>query len=327
MIRRRELLTLLGGALVASPLAARAQQAMPVIGFLGVETPNAFADRVRGFRQGLSEMGYVEGRNVAIVFQWAGGNYGLLPTLADELVRQRVSVLVAISTASAARAAKAATATLPIVFFTGGDPVAAGLVTSLNRPGGNLTGATGLGAELVPKRLELLREAVPAATSLGFMVNPANPPAPDYAMNAKDAAGTLGLDLHFLNAAGEHEFDGVFLKVLQLGAGGLVIYNDPYFTSRSEQLGALSVRHRVPAISVNRDFPAAGGLMSYGNSRNDSMRLVGVYTGRILKGEKPADLPVQQPTKFELFLNLNTAKTFGLTMPLSLLGRADGVIE
>src|SRR5712671_750243 len=204
-MRRREFITLLGGAAVASPLVAHAQQAMPVIGFLGLETPNVFAERVRAFRQGLGEMGYVEGRNVAIAFQWAGGNYDLLPTLTDELVRQRVSVLVAGGTLSAARAAKAATATIPIVFFTGADPVAAGLVTSLNRPGGNLTGVTSLGTELIPKRIELLREAVPAATSLGVLVNPANPPAPDLVMETKDAARTLGLDLHFLNAASERE--------------------------------------------------------------------------------------------------------------------------
>ena len=326
-MKRRQFISLLGGAAVASPFVARAQQAMPVIGFLGIETPNVFADRVRGFRQGLSDMGYVEGRNVTIAFQWAGGNYDLLPTLADEFVRQRVSVLVAVSTSQAARAARAATATIPIVFYTGSDPVAAGLVTSLNRPGGNLTGVTGLGGELAPKRLELLREAVPAATSLGILVNSALPPALDDTMKMKDAARTLGLDLHFLETASEREFDGVFLKVLQLRAGGLVIWANPYFQSRGEQLGALSVRHRVPAMLANRDFVAAGGLMSYGSSLYDNLRLVGLYTGRILKGDKPADLPVQQPTKVELFLNLKTAKALGLTMPLSLLGRADGVIE
>jgi putative ABC transport system substrate-binding protein len=263
------------------------------------------------------------------MFQWTGGHYDLLPTLADELVRQRVSVLVAAGTTRAARVAKAATATIPIVFFSGGDPVAAGLVTSLNRPSGNLTGTTGLGAELVPKRLELLREAVPAATSLAVLVNPGipEPLASNNAMIAKGAARMLGVDLHFLNAASESEFDEVFLKVLQLRAGGLVITPSPLFGTRGEKLGALSVRHRIPVIAVNRDFVAVGGLMSYGTSLNDDLRLVGVYAGRILKGEKPADFPVQQSTKVELFLNLKTAKALGLTMPLSLLGRADGVIE
>jgi putative ABC transport system substrate-binding protein len=300
MIRRRQFITLLGGAAVASPLVARAQQAMPVIGFLGIETPNVFAERVGAFRQGLSEMGYVEGRNAAIAFQWAGGNYDLLPTLANEFVRQRVSVLVAVGTAQPALAAKAATATIPIVFYVGGDPVADGLVTSLNRPGGNLTGVTGLGGELSPKRLELMHEAVPAATSLAILVDPGTP-APDTLMKIKDAARTRRLDLHFLDATNEREFEAVFLKVLQLRVGGLVIAAHPLLLSRSEMLGALSVRHRVPAILVNRNFVAAGGLMSYGSNLNDNMRLVGIYTGRILKGEKPADLPVQQSTKIELF--------------------------
>ena len=329
-MRRREFITLLGGAAVASPLVVRAQQAMPVIGFLGIETPDVFADRVRAFRQGLSDMGYVEGRNVAIAFQWAGGNYDLLPTLADELVRQRVSVLVAGGSSPVARAAKAATTTIPIVFYAGNDPVATGLVTSLNRPGGNLTGVSGLATELLPKRLELLHQAVPAATSLAVLVNPGIPAplASNNAIIAEEAARTLGLDLHFLNATSEREFDEVFLKVLQLRAGGLVMTPSPLFGDRrGEKLGALSVRHRVPAISGTRDFVAGGGLMSYGSSVSDSLRLVGIYTGRILKGEKPADLPVQQPTKVELFLNLKTAKALGLTMPLSLLGRADGMIE
>src|SRR5262245_15364977 len=275
-MRRREFITLLGGAAAAWPVAARAQQAMPVVGFLGLETPSVFAERVRAFRQGLSEMGYVEGRNVSIMFQWAGGNYDLLPTLADELVRQRVSVLVAAGTTQAARAAKAAAATIPIVFFAGGDPVATGLVASLNRPVGNLTGVSSLANELLPKRLELLHEAIPTATSLGVLVNPGNPLASDAAMKAKDAARTLGLDLHLLDAASEREFDEVFLKVLRLRAGGLVMSSSPLFGDRGEKLGTLCVRHRVPAISINRDFVTAGGLMSYGSSISDNMRLVGV---------------------------------------------------
>ena len=323
-MKRREFITLLGGAAAAWPLVARAQQPVPVIGFLGIDTPDVFAARIRAFRQGLSETGYVEGRNVALAFQWAGGNNDLLPTLADELVRQRVSVLIAGGTTLAARAAKAATTTIPIVFYVGSDPVSVGLVASLARPGGNLTGVTPLANELLPKRLELLREMVPAATSVAILVNR---PLASFSQALQDSAQALGLELHVLRATAEHEFDAAFLKVLELRAGGLIIGPDPYFGGRQEQLGTLSVHHRVPAIGVNRNFVAAGGLMSYGASLTDMFRLVGVYAGRILNGDKPADLPVQQATNLGLIVNLKTARVLGLTIPVTLLGRADEVIE
>jgi putative ABC transport system substrate-binding protein len=323
---RRDFITLLGGA-AAWPLAARAQQrGLPVIGFLGSEKPDVFAARLRGFRLGLSEMGYVEGRNVAIVFQWAGGNSDLHPTLAEELVRQRVSVLVA-GDAPSARAAKAATTTIPIVFYTGGDPVDQGLVASLARPGGNLTGIAALSVELQPKRLELLRDMLPAANSVALLLNSSSLPPPSSMKGIQDAAQALGVTLHNVHAANEREFDGAVRKVLELRAAGLIISPDPLFQGRGEQLGTLSLQHRVPAIGLYPDFTAAGGLMSYGGNLNDMFRLVGVYTGRILNGEKPVDLPVQQATKVGLTLNLKTAKVLGLTVPLTLLGRADEVIE
>ena len=320
-IRRREFITALGGA-AAWPIVARAQRSVPVIGFLGAETPDVFAERVRAFRQGLRETGYVEGRNLALVFQWAGGNYELLPTLADELVRQRVSVLVAGGSTPAARAAKAATTTIPIVFFTGGDPVGVGLVDSLARPGGNLTGVAPLGTEILPKRLELLHEMVPAASSVAILASSAT-----EKKSIQDSARALGLELDFLYAASEREFANVFLKVLELRVGGLIIAPNPLFAGRAQQLGELSVRHRVPASGTTREFAAAGGLMSYGTSLTDMFRVVGVYAGRILSGEKPGDLPVQQATKVELTINLKTAKALGITVPLTLRGRADEVIE
>jgi putative tryptophan/tyrosine transport system substrate-binding protein len=329
-IGRRQFISALGGATVAWPLAARAQQpAVPVIGFLGIETPEVFAPRTNAFRQGLSEAGYIEGRNVAIAFQWAGGNYDLLRTLADELVRQKVAVLVAAGSTLTARAAKAATATIPVVFYIGGDPVALGLVASLNQPGGNLTGVSGLSLELMPKRLELLHEALPAATSVAVLINPSNllGASPSEMKDMQDSAHSLGLELRVVHATTEREFEAVFLDVLELRAGGLVIAPDPLFVGRGEQLGALSLRHRVPTISAYRDFVAAGGLMGYGGSLTDMFRLVGLYTGRILKGEKPADMPVQQSTKLELIINLKTAKVLDITIPLPLLGRADEVIE
>jgi ABC-type uncharacterized transport system substrate-binding protein len=325
---RRDFITFLGGTAAAWPLAARAQRPIPVIGFLGSETPDVFAERVRAFRQGLSETGYVEGRNVALVFEWAGGNYDLLPTLARELVRQRVSVLVAGGATLAARAAQAATATIPIVFYAGSDPVAAGLVASLARPGGNITGVTPLAIELLPKRLELLHEIVPAASSVAILVNPNSAAgAPQIPQMMQDSAQALGLALHILPASSEREFDAVFLKALELRAGGLMISPDPLFGGRDEQLAALSLRHRVPTIGINRDFVAAGGLMSYGASRTDMFRVVGAYAGRILNGEKPAELPIQQATKVELTINMGTAKGLGLTVPITLLDRADEVIE
>jgi putative ABC transport system substrate-binding protein len=326
-VKRREFITLLGGTAVGWPLAARAQQpGMPVIGFLNGASPEGYAPYVAAFHQGLKEAGYVEGQNVAIEYRWAQGQYDRLPALAADLVRRQVAV-IAVGTNPAAPAAKAATATIPIVFTTGLDPVQEGLVASLNRPGGNLTGVTALAVEVGPKGLELLHELVPAATVIALLVNPTNPSAEALSSDLRTAARTLGLQLHILRASTERDFDRVFATLLQLRAGGLVIGTDGFFNTQSEQLATLTVRHAVPAIFPFREFTAAGGLMSYGVSIRDLYRLVGVYTGRILRGEKPADLPVHRATKVELIINLKTAKALGLTFPITLLGRADEVIE
>jgi putative tryptophan/tyrosine transport system substrate-binding protein len=328
-IRRREFITLLGGTAAVWPLTAHAQQpAMPVIGWLSSESPGPYASRLRAFHQGLSETGYVEGRNVAIEYRWAESHQvDRLPALAADLVRRQVTVIATPGSTAAALAAKAATATIPIVFQIGTDPVELGLVASLNRPGGNLTGVTSLNAELGPKRLEVLHELVPAATVMGLLVNPTdNPNLESQLRDLQAAARTLGLpQLHVLHASTERDFDGAFAELVQLRAGGLVIGANTLFSI--EQLAELAIRHAVPAISPYRDFAAAGGLMSYGGSLPDQHRLVGNYTGRILKGEKPADLPVQQVTKVELVINMKTAKALGLTFPITLLGRADEVIE
>jgi putative ABC transport system substrate-binding protein len=328
-MNRRTFITLLGGAATSSlwPLAARAQQpAMPVIGYLTSGGADAAAGRLRVLRQALSEAGYIEGRNVTIDLRSADNRYDRLPEMAADLVRRQPTVIVT-GGIPATAAAKAATATVPIVFTMGGDPVAYGLVASLNRPGANLTGITTLGEQLAPKHLELLHEAAPAATVIGLLVNPANPAAESVASELAGAARKLGLKLHVLQARTESDLDTAFATLRQLGAGGLVISLEGLFISRSEQLAALTLRDAVPAIHVVPEFATAGGLMSYGGSNTDSYRLAGAYTGRILKGEKPADLPVQQGTKVELIINLKTAKTLGVTVPLSLLGRADQVIE
>jgi putative tryptophan/tyrosine transport system substrate-binding protein len=326
-MRRRELTVLLGTAAVW-PLAGRAQQpGMPVVGYLGPESPGPFASRVRAFRDGLAEAGYVEGRNVVIEFRWAEGRYDRLPALAADLARRRVDAIAAPGGAPVALAAKSATATIPIAFEMGGDPVALGVVGSLNRPEGNLTGVSSLSVEASVKRLEVLREVVRTATNVGVVVNPTSPTADSQLRNLRAAADALGLRLDVLQASTEQQFEAVFAALPRLRASGLVFTSDPFFAFRSEQLAALAVRHAVPAITQSRDFAIAGGLMSYGGDFVQSHRQAGVYTGRILRGEKPSDLPVQRITKLELFINLKAAHSLGATVPLSLLARADEVIE
>jgi putative ABC transport system substrate-binding protein len=328
-VRRREFITLFGGAAAAWPLAARAQQpATPVIGFLGSESLNLWAGRMRAFYQGLSETGYVEGRNVAIEYRWAEGHNDRLPTLAADLVRHGVTVIAAPGSTPATLAAKEATSTIPIIFWIGSDPIELGFVASLNRPAGNLTGVTTLNQGLVAKRVELLHEAVPQTSSIAVLINPTSPTLTKTTIeDAQTAAHSVGLELHILEASTEYDLDAVFAKAIQLRAGGLVIGTDAFFSSRLEQLAALSVRHAVPTAYHFREFAAAGGLIAYGGSLAEAFRGLGVYTGRILKGEKPADLPVQQVTKVELYINLKTAKALGLNIPLPVVGRADEVIE
>jgi len=327
MMRRREVITLLGGA-AAWPLAARAQQrSLPLIGYLGAESPTAFASRLRAFRQGLGEAGYVEGRNVSIEFRWAEGEHSKLPSLAADLVARQVAVIVAPGGPPAALAARSATTSIPIVFEMGADPVALGLVASLSRPGGNLTGVASLNVELSPKRLEILHELIPAATVAAVLVNPTSPTTAGQLRNLEAAGRALGLQLRILHAGNERDFDGVFARLPGLKANGLVFASDTFFATHSEQLAALTTRHGVPAIHQSRDFPIAGGLMSYGGSFMDSHRRAGVYAGRIIKGDKPADLPVEQVTKVELVINLKAATALNLTFPISLSGRADEVIE
>jgi putative ABC transport system substrate-binding protein len=325
-LRRRDFITLLGGA-VAWPLAVHAQQKpMPVIGFLDRASPDPSGERVRAFRRGLSEAGFVEGRNVAIEYRWADGQNDRLPALAADLVRRQVMVIVATSDSSAV-AAKASTATIPIVFIGGGDPVKLGLVASLNRPGGNLTGVTNLNIELGQKRLQLLRELLPKSTIVAVLVNPTNPSAETISNDLQAAARTIGVQSHVLRASTANEIDTVLASLHLLQADALVIGPDAFFMSRSEQLAALTLHHGTPAIFQTREFAAAGGLMSYGTGQPDLFRQAGLYTGRILKGDKPADLPVEQVTKVELIINMKTAKALGLTFPITLLGRADEVIE
>ncbi|KAB1072297.1 ABC transporter substrate-binding protein [Methylobacterium planeticum] len=325
-MRRREVILLFGATALTRP--ARAQQpAMPVIGYLGPESPEIYASRLRAFRKGLAEVGYSEDRNVAIAFRWAEGRYERLPALAAELVGQQVSVLAAPGGAPVALAAKTAAAHIPIVFEMGGDPVALGVVDSLSRPGGNLTGVSSLSVEVSRKRLEFLHEILPGAPVIAVVANPTSPTAPLQLGNLQEAAGNIGVQLQILQASTEAELEAVFSDLPKQRAGGLVFTSDPYFANRSQRLADLTRRHRVPAITQSRDFPLAGGLMSYGGDFEQSHRDAGIYVGRILKGEKPADLPVQLVTKVELFINLQAAIGLGITVPPTLMISADRVIE
>jgi len=323
-MRRREFLGVLGGAAAAWPNAARAQQAMPVVGFLSPSSSDAFADRVRSFRLGLEQTGFIEGRNVAVEYRWAQGKIERLPALAAELVARQVNAIAAAGL-SASQAAQNATKTIPVVFFIGENPVETGLVASLNRPGGNFTGVTTLNTEVGPKRLELLHELVPKSTAIALLVNPTSPVADVLSKDMQAAAGVIGRKLQVVHAADEAGLDRVFAGLAKPAA--LVVSTDAIFIRLTERLAALALRHGVPAVFQYRTFAAAGGLMSYGGDFADAFRQFGIYTGRILKSEKPAELPVQRSTKVELFINLKTAKAIGLAVPQTLLARADEVIE
>jgi putative tryptophan/tyrosine transport system substrate-binding protein len=327
-MRRRDFISLLGAACAIRPLAAHAQQAaIPTIGFLNSQSAQNHQRQLAAFLEALDEAGYVDGRTVKIEYRWADNHSDRLPAMMADLVGKKVAVIAATST-PAALAAKAAGTTIPIVFETGYDPIQLGLVTNLNKPGGNITGITQLNALVTPKRLELLHELVPGADIVGLLVNPANPALSETETSgAQSAARGFGLALHVLKVSNEGDFEGAFTKLAELGAGGLVVGADPLFTSRSARLGELAARHRMPAVFENRSFAAAGGLASYGGNIFDSYRLAGAYVARILKGEKPGDLPVQQGTKLELFINAKSAKALGITVPLPLSGRADEVIE
>jgi putative ABC transport system substrate-binding protein len=326
-MRRREFITLLAGATATWPPAARAQQpTIPVIGLLSPRASGDVPQLIAAVRQGLKDSGYIEGQNVTIEYRFAGHQNERLAALADDLVHRQVTVIVA-TAAPAVVAARAATASIPIVFEMGDDPVRLGLVASLDRPAGNITGVTQLNREVAPKRLELLHELLPTVSVMALLANPTDTSSAILSNNMMSVAHTLGLELHVVNASTERDFDSVFANLIKLRAGGLVINSDAFFSARSEQLAALALRHAVPAIFENREFVAAGGLASYGSSLSDAYRLAGVYAARVLKGEKPGDLPVQQATKVELFLNLKTAKALGIAVPLPLSGRADELIE
>lgn len=325
-MRRREFLGVLGGTAIAWPLSAGAQSKLPAVGYLSSAADGSSVDNVKGFRRGLAEAGFNDGRNVTIEYRWAEGHYDRLPELAAQLVRHPVAVIAA-SGITATRAAQRATSTIPIVFHTGGDPVGLGLVTSLARPHANLTGVATLGKVLVEKQLELLHELVSKAVPVAFLVNPNNAVAKIEIGHAQAAADVLGRKLLIVEAGSEREFDAAFAAVKREQAGALLLQADPFLSSKRDQLAALAARHAVPALSPYLDYAAAGGLLSYGSSISDALRLVGNYTGRLLKGEKPSDLPVQQAVKIELIINLKAAKTLGLTLPTAILLRADEVIE
>jgi ABC-type uncharacterized transport system substrate-binding protein len=332
-MRRRDFITLVGGAaagIVPAPDPARGPalaQPMPVIGYLGSESPERYGSRLGAFNEGLEDAGYAVGRTVAIEFRWAEGLYSRLPSLAKALVNSKVSVIVAPGGAQVALAAKAATTTIPVVFEMGGDPVALGVVDSLSRPGGNITGVSSLSVEVSRKRLEFMRDVRPDARVFAVAVNPTSPTAESQLKNFQAAAQSLGVELVVLKASAEEEFAGMFAAARDKAAGGLVFSSDPYFAYRSQQLAVLAVRHGVPAMTQSRDFTLAGGLMSYGGDFSQSHRQAGRYAGRILKGEKPSNLPVQRVTKVELFINLRAADALGISFPPSLLGSADRVIE
>jgi putative tryptophan/tyrosine transport system substrate-binding protein len=327
-MQRREFIKAIAGSAVAWPLAAKAQQpTMPVVGFINAAAAQDYKRQLAAFLKGLGETGYIEGHNVTIEYRWAEGNNDRLPALTADLIGRQVAVIAATST-PAALAAKAATASVPIVFEIGSDPIQLGLVTSLSRPGGNVTGVTSLAVEVAQKRLELLHQLFPTASVMALLVNPAEPTiAKATASEVLVAARTFGLEVHVLNASSESDFDEVFSKLVQLKASALIISGGPFFVSHREQLAALTLRHAVPAVFPYREFAAAGGLLTYGSDIADSYRLAGIYTGRILKGDKPAELPVQQAAKVELSINLKTAKTLGITVPNTLIGRADEVFE
>ena len=325
-MRRRDFIKVIGGGVAAWPLTGRAQPSLPAVGYLAAGALNSEARLHEAFVKGLGEAGYEDGKNVRIEYRWAENQYDRLPSMAADLVRRNVTVITA-TTTPAARAAKAATTTIPIVFTTIADPVQIGFVASLNRPGGNVTGATMLSVEVGPKLLELLHGAVPSASTTALLINPANPNAEVQSKGIQQAALKLGLTLHVVNASTERDLDAAFAKLGEIQAGALIIGHDVFFNAQAKQLGASTLRNKIPAIYTLSEFAASGGLISYGASRADGWHQAGIYVGRILKGDKPAELPVIQPTRFELTVNLKTAKTFGLTVPPSLLTSADEVIE
>jgi putative tryptophan/tyrosine transport system substrate-binding protein len=325
-LRRREFITLLGGAVLASPVVAPAQQpGMPVVGFLNAGSPEGYAVYVAGFIQGLNESGYVEGRNVTVDYQWARGQYDRLQVMAADLVRRKVAVIAA--NTAATPVAKAATKEIPIVFVSTGDPVRAGIVTSFNRPGGNVTGVGLLGSELETKRLALLDQFIPGTAPFSVLVNPANPAADLQLRELQNAAAVIKRQINVVRASTAADIQSNFTIAAQQGAGGLLVVQDPFYNSQREQLVALADHHRLPVMYPLREFTELGGLVSYGHDLVDGYREMGAYAGRILKGEKPADLPVVQPTKFEFVINLKTIKALGLTVSPQLLATADALIE